>query len=150
MNIANLSYSEIQNLRIQADIESYKAGKTVSMFDVMLKGVQPQTNTRPVQPKPKPVQKPLPFHFPEESALPPKRDNSDMRIKIRNHQENVVHNFLLVKESTLVNPDKNIISTDSAIGKILRTSELGDTFTCNDIDYTVLDIFPTPKKHNSA
>ena len=155
MNIANLSYTEIQNLRIQADIESFKTGKTVSLYDVLLRTLQIQPDEPTPKPKPKPstkpvIQKPLPFYFPDDNSLPTKRDNVNMRIRIRNHQELINDSFLLVKESSLVNPDKNIISVESTIGKILRTADLGDTFTLNNIDYSVLEISPSPIKETIA
>ena len=69
-----------------------------------------------------------------------------MRIRVRNHTDLITNNFLLVKESTLVNPDKNIISIESPIGKILKTAYAGESFSYQGIDYTVIDISPTPKR----
>jgi hypothetical protein len=136
MNIKTLSYTEIQNLRIEAEIKSYNTGRAVSLFDVT------QTNPKPEIHR---TTKPLPVYRVKDTE-PFKPNNVDMRIRLRNHTESFVCNYLLVKESTLVNPDRNIISIDSPIGRILKTASLGDSFSYNEIDYTVIDISPTPKR----
>ena len=136
MNIKTLSYTEIQNLRIEAQIQSYNTGRDISLYDIV------QSSNKP---EPKRITKPLPVFIPKD-IQPSKPNNVDMRIRLRNHTESFVCNYLLVKESTLVNPDRNIISIDSPIGRILKTASLGDSFSYNEIDYTVIDISPTPKR----
>jgi hypothetical protein len=136
MNITNLTYTEIQNLAIQADIESFNTGKSITLLDV--------ASYAPEAEKPR-TTKPLPFFIESVSNVPSLPNNINKRIRLRDHSNYAINNFLLVKESTLVNPDKNIISVESAIGKILKTAERGESFTCNGVDYTVIDIFPTPK-----
>lgn len=136
MNIKSLSYTEIQNLRIEAEIKSFNTGRNISIFDV----AQPTT-----KPEIRRTTKPLPVYIVKDTE-PSKPNNVDMRIRVRNHNDYITHSFLLVKESTLVNPDRNIISIDSPIGKILKTASVGDSFTYNDINYTVTDISPTPKR----
>jgi len=137
MNIKNLSYTEIQNLQIQADIQSYNTGKDISLLDVISYRAKPAPIRTP---------KPLPFFIIEDSPVPSQPNNVDMRIRVRNHTDYITNNFLLVKESTLVNPDKNIISVESPIGKILKTAYAGESFSYQGIDYTVIDISPTPKR----
>ena len=139
MNIKTLSYTEIQNLRIEAQIQSYNTGRDISLYDVV------QSSNKP---EPKRITKPLPVFIPKDiqPSKPNKPNNVDMRIRLRNHTESFVCSYLLVKESTLVNPDRNIISIDSPIGRILKTASLGDSFSYNEIDYTVIDISPTPKR----
>jgi transcription elongation GreA/GreB family factor len=73
-----------------------------------------------------------------------------MRIRLRNLNEFTTYNFLLVKESTLVNPDKNIISVESPLGKILQYAQVGEAFTCNGQEYSILDISPTPRTRQQA
>jgi len=136
MNIKTLSYTEIQNLRIEAEINSYNTGRDVCLYDVVQSSYKPE---------PKRIAKPLPV-FIAKDIQPSKPNNVDMRIRLRNHTESFVCNYLLVKESTLVNPDRNIISVDSPIGRILKTASLGDSFSYNQIEYTVIDISPTPKR----
>jgi hypothetical protein len=136
MNIKTLSYTEIQNLRIEAEIKSYNTGRKVSILDVT-----PSTHTQEVRR----TSKPLPVFIVKDTA-PAKPSNVDMRIRVRNHTEYITHSFMLVKESTLVNPDRNIISIESPIGKILETASVGESFTYNGIDYTITDISPTPKR----
>ncbi len=136
MYIKNLSYTEIQNLRIQAEIDSFKSGQDHSIYDVIDSRRNPVTTRQT---------KPLPVFIADNSPKPTKPSNVNMRIRLRNLNEFTTYNFLLVKESTLVNPDKNIISVESPLGKILQYAQVGEAFTCNDEEYSVLDISPTPK-----
>lgn len=136
MNIKTLSYTEIQNLRIEAEIKSFNTGRTVSLFDVAQSNPKPEIRR---------TTKPLPVYIVKDTE-PSKPNNVDMRIRIRNHNDHITNSFFLVKESTLVNPDRNIISIESPIGKILKTASVGESFTYNEIDYTVTDISPTPKR----
>jgi hypothetical protein len=132
----NLSYTEIQNLRIQAEIDSFKSGQDHSIYDVIDSRRNPVTTRQT---------KPLPVFIADNSPKPTKPSNVNMRIRLRNLNEFTTYNFLLVKESTLVNPDKNIISVESPLGKILQYAQVGEAFTCNNEEYSVLDISPTPK-----
>ena len=67
------------------------------------------------------------------------------RIRLRNHNTNSTDNFILVNEGDNVDPDLNIISTNSAIGKVLRFASIGDNFTVADVEYSIIDIFNTPQ-----
>jgi hypothetical protein len=136
MNIVNLTYSEIQNLRILAEIKAYETGADVAIYDIPNVEIEPASVYKP---------KPLPIYVADTRQKSTRRSNVNMRIRLRNHNARTNDNFLLVSESTLVNPDKNIISIDSAIGKILNHSSIGDNFLYADNEYTVIDIAPTPK-----
>jgi hypothetical protein len=137
----NLSYTEIQNLRIQAEIDSFKSGQDHSIYDVIDSRRNPVTSRQT---------KPLPVFIADHNPKPTKPSNVNMRIRLRNLNEFTTYNFLLVKESTLVNPDKNIISVESPLGKILQYAQVGEAFTCNDEEYSILDISPTPKTRVQA
>jgi hypothetical protein len=141
MYIKNLSYTEIQNLRIQAEIDSFKSGQDRTIYDVI------DTSRKPVTSR---QTKPLPVFIADHSPKPIKPSNVNMRIRLRNLNEFTTYNFLLVKESTLVNPDKNIISVESPLGKILQYAQVGEAFTCNGQEYSILDISPTPRTRQQA
>ena len=141
MYIKNLSYTEIQNLRIQSEIESYNKIRNRTTCNVTCVSRKPETSRQT---------KPLPVFIADHNPKPVKPSNVDMRIRLRNHDEYITYNFLLVKESTLVNPDKNIISIESPMGKILQYAKIGDDFTLNGAEYTVIDISPTPKVRQQA
>ena len=136
MNISNLSYTEIQNLRILAEIKSFETGKNITMLDIT--GIQ-SNSTRTVTPKP------LPFVVNQPSQKTNRFGNVNKRIRLRNHNTNSTDNFILVDEGENVDPDLNIISVNSAIGKVLKFASIGDNFTVADVEYSIIDIFNTPQ-----
>ena len=136
MNISNLSYTEIQNLRILAEIKSFETGKNITMLEIT--GIQ-SNSTRIVTPKP------LPFVVNQPTQKTARFGNVNKRIRLRNHNTNSTDNFILVNEGDNVDPDLNIISTNSAIGKVLRFASIGDNFTVADVEYSIIDIFNTPQ-----
>ena len=134
MNTRNLTYSEIQNLFIQDVIEAYTSQNETLQ-------VSHQTSFTNVPS----TRKPLPSYNPSVKTKTITRTNVNKRIRLRNHTNRITANYLLVKDSVLVNPEQNVISIYSPIGRILNSAESGDNFSYSGNEYTVIDIFNTPE-----
>lgn len=137
MNIKTLSYSEIQNLRIMAEIKSFETGKDISLYDILNSGVELKSKTEVV---------PLPLPVFVESKQPSvvRKSNVGKYIRLKNHTTGHVNNFLLVNNSSQINPERYVISISSYVGRRIQYAERGFQFKVNEDEYTIIDIFNPP------
>jgi transcription elongation GreA/GreB family factor len=136
----NISYFDLSNCRIQARIESKQTGKTVTYTEVLERELKKAKRNEPSL---------VSIHFPakdsEENS--PVLENYNIGKTIIVEQENNnISRFTLVLNSNEINPELNIVSTRSTIGKALRNAKVDDVVIVNDQLWRIIDIIDKSKK----
>lgn len=136
----NISYFDLSNCRIQARLESKQTGRIVTYNEVLERELN----------KAKRNEKSLvSIHFPakENEEKPSLLENFNIGKTIIVEQENKnISRFTLVLNSNEINPELNIVSTRSTIGKALRNAKVDDVVIVNDQLWRIIDIVDKNKK----
>lgn len=136
----NISYFDLSNCRIQARIESMETGRKITYAEVL----QRELN------KAKRNEKSLvSIHFPvaEMEQKPVELGNCNIGKVIIVEQENKnISRYSVVLNSNEINPELNIVSTRSTIGKALRYANIDEIVVVNDQLWRIIDIIDKNKK----
>jgi len=135
----NISYFDLSNCRIQARLESMKAGRVVTYTEVLERELNKAKNN----------QKSLidiVYFVPEQEDKP--ISNIGKTIIVEQETGNISR-YTVVLNSNEVNPDLNIVSTRSNIGRTLKTVKIDDIVEINSQLWHILDIIE-PSKTISA
>lgn len=133
----NVSLFDLTNCRIQARIESKQTGKTVTCNEVLERELN----------KAKRNEKSLVSIHYVIDAVEPSIEICNVGKTIIVEQENKnISRYTLVLNSNEINPDLNIVSTRSSIGKALRKANVDDVVIVNDQLWRIIDIIDKQKK----
>jgi hypothetical protein len=126
----NISYFDLSNCRIQARLESMKTGRVVTCTEVLERELNKAKNN----------QKSLidiVYFVPEQDDKPV--SNIGKTIIVEQETGNISR-YTVVLNSNEVNPDLNIVSTRSNIGRILKTVNIDDIVEINGQLWHIMDI----------
>lgn len=139
----NISSFDLSNCRIQARLESKQTGKQITYSEVLERELD----------KAKKNQKSLiniVYFAPDEDETVVRNDESNVgKTIIVEHENNNICRYTLVSNSNEVNPDLNIISTRSNIGKALKLVKVDDVVEISGQLWHIIDIVE-PSKTNQA
>jgi len=135
----NISYFDLSNCRIQARIESKQTGRTVSYSEVLKRELAKAQRNEPSL---------VSIHFAlpsDEKLSEPKICNIGKTIIVELENNNIVR-YTLVQNSNDINPDLNIVSTRSIIGRALRYASVDEVVIVNDQLWRIIDVIDKSKK----
>lgn len=124
MTIKDLTYNELANCRILARKESYTSGRLVTFQEVAEREISKHLQGKPS------------FIYARESET---NDNVGkyLYLEFENGDCKRVH---LVESSEQINPDANIISTSSPIGRRVKHANKNDIFQLGKTLIRIVDI----------
>jgi hypothetical protein len=133
----NISYFDLSNCRIQARIESKQTGRTVSYSEVLERELAKAQRNEPSL---------VSIHFvlPSDEKSEPKICNIGKTIIVEQESKNISR-YTLVQNSNDINPDLNIVSTRSTIGRALRYASVDEVVIVNDQLWRIIDIIDKKK-----
>ncbi|MEN9371053.1 MAG: hypothetical protein RLZZ64_128 [Bacteroidota bacterium] len=129
----SISTFDLTNCRIQARIESYQTGREVSCSDIIERELS----------KAKRQEKSLInlVHFTDDESKPVRSNSSNIgKTIIVETEDGNICRYTVVLKSTDINPDNNVVSTRSNIGKALKTVAVDDVIDVNGEVWHIIDI----------
>lgn len=130
----NISSFDLANCRIQARLESMRTGQEVTFTEVLERELN----------KAKRNEKSLiniVYFAPEQDESKVRIDDSNVgkTIIVKNEKNNIIR-YTVVSNSNEINPDNNIVSTRSNIGKVLKNAKVDDVVEINGLLCQIIDI----------
>ena len=130
----NISSFDLANCRIQARIESFQTGREITFNDILERELN----------KAKRNEKSLinVVHFaPEQDESKVRTGDGNIgKTIIIQHENNNISRFTVVANSNEINPDNNIVSTRSKIGRMLKNAMIDDVLEIDNQLWHVMDI----------
>lgn len=133
----NVSLFDLTNCRIQARIESKQTGKTVTCNEVLERELNKAKRNE---------QSLVSIHYALDDFEPSVETCNVGKTIIVEQENKNISRYTLVLNSNEINPDLNIVSTRSSIGKALRKAKVDEVVIVNDQLWRIIDIIDKPKK----
>lgn len=135
----NVSLFDLTNCRIQARIESKQTGRTVTCNQVLQRELKKSKINQPSL---------VSIHFAvKDEGNRNVLDNNNIGKTFIIEQENSnIIRYTLVLNSNEINPDLNIVSTRSSIGKALRNAKVDEVVIVHDQLWRIIDIIDKGKQ----
>ena len=135
----NISNFDLSNCRIQARLESMKTGKEVTYTEVLERELN----------KAKSNQKSLiniVYFAPEQESVATSTSESNIgKTIIVEHENGNISRYSVVLNSNEVNPDLNIVSTRSNVGRGLKNAKVNEIVEINGHLWHIIDIIDSSK-----
>lgn len=135
----NISSFDLSNCRIQARLESMKTGKEVTYTEVLERELNKAKNN----------QKSLiniTYFAPdaEDKSTSPNESNIGKTIIVE-HESGNISRYSVVLNSNEINPDLNIVSTRSNVGRGLKNAKINEIVEINGQLWHIIDIIDSRK-----
>ena len=139
----NISSFDLSNCRIQARLETMQTGRIVTYTEVLERELKKAKNN----------QKSLitvVYFAPEQEVKRVTYNDSNIgKTIIVEHESGNISRYTLVLNSNEINPELNIVSTRSSVGRVLKNVKIDDVVEINGQLWHITDIIDTSRTANA-